>query len=180
MKTVGRMAFLSAAVVAMAVTVWAQAPTSGGTKHPTTTAGQGQGQGTGHGMGSMSGGGPMAALGKLNLSDDQMQQVHKLMADSQPQQHADMEEMRKLHEQLRDQVFADNGPTGNATATLQQIGAIQGRMMQAHLAMAEKLSGILNADQRKQLREMPMGDLMGMMDGHMGGPGAMKHPTAKK
>jgi Spy/CpxP family protein refolding chaperone len=109
-----------------------------------------------------------------------MQQVHKLMADAQSKQQPEMEQMQKLHEQLRDQVFGDNGPTGNASATLQQIRDVQGRMMQAHLEMAEKLSGILNADQRKQLREMPMGDLMGMMDGHMGGPGAMKHPAAPK
>jgi Spy/CpxP family protein refolding chaperone len=179
MKTVGRMELMLAAV-AMAVTVWAQAPASGGTKHPTTTAGQGQGHGTGQGMASMHSGGPMAALGKLNLSEDQMQQVHKLMADAQSKQQPEMEQMQKLHEQLRDQVFGDNGPTGNASATLQQIRDVQGRMMQAHLEMAEKLSGILNADQRKQLREMPMGDLMGMMDGHMGGPGAMKHPAAPK
>ncbi len=171
MKMRGRVTLLFCVLVlAAAVAAWAQAPAGGGMKHPPAGAGQmGHGPGQGGPMG-----GPMGMLAKLNLTQEQKDQVHKLMADTQAQQQADRQQMQKLHEQLRDQIFADGGPSANAGATAQDIGALQAKMIQAHVAMAEKISAILTAEQRKQLREMPMGDMRGMMGPGMMGPGMMR------
>jgi Spy/CpxP family protein refolding chaperone len=171
MKTAARMVALFA-VVAFAAVASAQAPATGGTPHQMPPSQMGQGHGQGQGMGPMHGqGGPMGALAQLNLTDQQKQDIHKLMADAQPQMQADMQEMQKLHQQLKNEVFGANGPTGNENATAQQVSALQAKMIQNHIALADKLSGILTADQRKQMREMPMDDMMGMMGMMMGGPG---------
>jgi Spy/CpxP family protein refolding chaperone len=179
MKSMRRTAWLAVVVAAtMAAAAWAQqAPPAGTMKHPMP---QGQMRHGGQqGMGMVHG--QMGVFTKLNLTPEQAEQVHKLMADAQAQQQPDMEQMHRLHEQLRDQVFAEAGPGGGAGATAQEINALQGKMMQAHVAMAEKVSAILTPDQRKRIREMPMEEMMGMAGpmGH-GAPKPMKKPAPKK
>jgi periplasmic protein CpxP/Spy len=173
MRSTARVMLSAVFVAAMAAAAWAQPPAGGGTGHP--MPGQGQmGHGPGQGMG------PMAALAKLNLTDEQMQQVHKLMAEAQSKSQATMDEMRKLHEQLKDQVFADSGPSDEAKATAQKISELQATMIQSHVEMAGQVSAILTPEQRKKLREMPMGEMMGMMGpGGMGHSAPMKRPAKK-
>jgi Spy/CpxP family protein refolding chaperone len=166
MKTISRSVMVAAAaVLATALVAWAQA--GGGMQHP---AGRGTGRGMGQGMGPM-GQGPMGMLARVNLTAQQKQEVQKLMTDAQPQMQADMQQMQKLHEQLKAQVFADGGPTGDPNATVQEISALQAKMMQAHVALAQKISGLLTPEQRKQVRDMPMEGMMMGMGGPMhGGP----------
>jgi Spy/CpxP family protein refolding chaperone len=167
MRTMRRFGVLAASVVLVAA-VSAQQPPPSHMPHGQGQAGGGRGMGPGHGPG-----GPMALFARLNLTDDQKQQVHKLMAGEQQKQQGVMEQMRKLHDQLRDQIFGENGPTGDAKATAQEINRLQGEMMQAHVDMAQQVSAILTAEQRKQIRDMPMGELMGMVPmgmGQRGGP----------
>jgi Spy/CpxP family protein refolding chaperone len=174
MKTMSRRVMVAVvAVLAVAVVAWAQAPAGGGMQHPMQPGQMGQGQGRGM-MGPMQGG-PMGMLAQLNLTDQQKQQIHTLMMDAQPQQQADMQQMQKLHEQLKAQVFADAGPSGDAKGTAQEISTLQAKMMHAHIAIAEKIAAILTPDQRKQVRDMPMDGMMEMMG--MGGP---MHPGPPK
>jgi Spy/CpxP family protein refolding chaperone len=162
----------AAAILAAVTVVWAQQPPPPAGAMP---RGHGQMGPGGQGMGPMHGQGPMAVMARLNLTDEQKQQIHKLMADEQQKQQGAADQMRKLHDQLRDQVFGENGPTGDAKATAQDINRLQGEMMQAHVEMAQQISTILTAAQRKQVRDMPMGELMGMGGmgmgmGQRGGP----------
>lgn len=177
MRTMSRtLAWCAVVVLATGVGVFAQAPAGGGTPHA-MRPGQGQGQGTGRGMGQMHGAGPMAGLAALNLSDQQKQDIHKLMMDAQPQMQASMEQMDALHDRLKAEVFADNGPTGNTSAIAQEANALQAKMIQTHIALAEKFSAILTPEQRKQVRDMPMDALMGMMGmGMMHGRGGAPPP----
>ena len=68
----------------------------------------------------------------------------------------------KLHEQLRDQIFADAGPAGDTAAITKQIDDLQGSILQAQIELHEQVSKILDPAQRKKMREMPM-PMMGMM-----------------
>lgn len=129
-------------------------------------------------MGAM--GHPMEVMSKLKLTDQQKQQVHELMAANQSERQETMEQMRKLHEQLRDQIFADAGPSADAEGTARQINEIHEKMMRSQIELHEQIAKILDPEQRKTMRSMPMPGMMGMM-GPMGhGPAMAKKPAPKK
>jgi Spy/CpxP family protein refolding chaperone len=127
-------------------------------------------------MGQMDGmrqgrGGPFA---RLNLTDQQRDQVQKIMEENRTKREGEAQAMQALHEKLRDAIFADGGPTGAAQGIASEIQQAQAAMMTAHIATQEAIARILTPEQRKQMREMRMGP-RGMMGpggmGPMGGPG---------
>jgi Spy/CpxP family protein refolding chaperone len=143
-----------------------------------------QGGHTGHGQaGTKPGEGMkrMNPMAELNLTEAQTDQIHKLMAESQAKQQDVREKMQKLHEQLRDQVFADNGPADQeAKATAKEIRDLQADMMEQQIDLHEKIAEVLDPAQRKKMREMPMEAMMGMMMGHGPMAGPRKMPPPKK
>ncbi len=103
------------------------------------------------------GGGPggRMMLGRLNLTDQQRSQIQTLQQQQRASHQALMQKMGDLQKQLRDAVFADNGPNEAQIANLQQqIAQLEPQLQQARLQMQEGISRILTPDQRKQLREM--------------------------
>lgn len=140
-------------VVALAAVVAAQHPPAGaGSKHPMPSGQMGRGMGPGHAM---------DALASLNLTAEQKQQVQQLMTDTQAKNHDIMTQMRKLHEQLRDAIFADNGPATDIDATAKEINELQGRMLQSQIDLHTQIAKILDPEQRKKMRAMPMPGMMG-------------------
>ncbi len=149
--------------IAVAVAAWAQPPTGGGVH-----SGQGMGHGRGMGPGQDH---VEQMMTQLNLTDAQKQQVRQLMSANREKSQGVMQQMMTLHQQLRDQIFADSGP-GDTSALQAQIKDLIANMMQSQIELHEQISKILTPEQRKKMREMPMPGMMGMgmgMPGH--GPG---------
>jgi Spy/CpxP family protein refolding chaperone len=119
----------------------------------------------------------MDVMAKLKLTDQQKQQVHELMMANQSAREETMVQMRKLHEQLRDQLFADAGPSGDTAGTVRQINEVHEKMLQSQVELHEQVSKVLDPEQRKMMRSMPMPGMMGMME-H--GPAGAKKPAPKK
>lgn len=145
------------AILAMGLATAAAAqPPGGAMRHP-MPGGQ---MGHGPGMGSMEEH-ARQVMEQLNLTDAQKQQVHQLMTGFMSKNHETMAQMEKLHQQLRDQVFADSGPTGDTSAIAKQINDLQAGMLQSQIELHEQISKILDPAQRKKMREMPMPGMMG-------------------
>jgi Spy/CpxP family protein refolding chaperone len=121
-----------------------------------------------HRQGQMMGGrgGPGGPLQKLNLTDDQRTQIQTLMEQHRQATQSSAQKMRDLEQQLKNAVFAD-APDGNAISQTQsQIAALEAQLAADRVAGAKQIAGVLTADQRKQVRDMPgPGPFMG------GGPG---------
>ena len=162
-------------VIGLAVAVSAQRPAA--EMRHAAQGNQAMGQ-MGHGAGQMAHGRGMGPMAQLNLTDEQKQQVQQLMADAQTRHQGVAEQMRKLHDQLKAQIFADGGPGGGVQATVQQIAELQASMIRAHVEMQEQVSKLLTPEQRKKMREMPGSGMMGMRS--MGGPRMHRQPPAAK
>jgi Spy/CpxP family protein refolding chaperone len=139
----------------------------------------------GMGMGGRMGGpgGLQIPLGALNLTDQQKQQVQKLMAANRP---AQPPQTPDLEQQLRQAIFGDP-PNPNVIEPLKaQIAAAQADQLAKRVALEMGIAQILTADQRKQVADMPAGPGRGrggMMGRGPGGPGRsmqQKAPGAGK
>lgn len=147
--------------LAAALSAPVQAQTGGMTHKMPRAEGRGQ---MGHGPGMEH---AQEVMAQLNLTEAQKQQIHQLMSESQAKHKDVMQQMMKLHEQLRDQVFADDGPNeADAKATARQISDLQQDMMQSQIDLHARISKVLDPAQRKKMREMPMGGMMRMMGGN--------------
>ncbi len=145
MRRVNRMAATLTIVCALALPALARAQ-SGGAVPP---------QGP-HGMGPR----PGDRMEALNLTDEQRQQIQTLVADDRAAHQADFENLRTLENQLKNGIFADEGPSASLDAVITQIGTVQATMLQARVALEQAISKVLTVDQRRKMREMPGPGLM--------------------
>ncbi len=113
--------------------------------------------------------GPMM-LGRLNLTDQQRSQIQALQQQHRTEHQQLMQKMADLQRELRDAIFADNGPDeARASQAQQQIAQLEPQMQQARVQMEVAVAKILTPEQRKQAREMqpgPGGRRMGRGMGH--------------
>jgi Spy/CpxP family protein refolding chaperone len=76
------------------------------------------------------------------------------------------QKMRDLQQQLKNAVFADAPDLNTISQTESQIAALEAQLAADRVAAEKQIAGVLTADQRKQVRDMPgPGPFMG------GGPG---------
>jgi Spy/CpxP family protein refolding chaperone len=148
------LALACAAIIATGVLVFAQGPP------PPPQHRQGQMMG---GRGGPWGSGP---LQQLNLTDDQRTQIQTLMEQHRQATQSSAQKMRDLQQQLKNAVFADAPDLNTISQTESQIAALEAQLAADRVAAEKQIAGVLTADQRKQVRDMPgPGPFMG------GGPG---------
>ncbi len=117
-------------------------------------------------------GGPAGLFQHLNLTDDQKTKIQSLVQAQRQAHQGQAQQMRDLQQQLKNAVFADNGPADTASIQ-QQITALQGQLEADRVNLEKQIAGVLTPDQRKQVRDMP-GPFMG------GGRGmAMRHAPGR-
>ena len=111
-----------------------------------------------HAMGQQAGPGGRGAMGgwlqQLNLTDDQHTKIQSLMQQQRQAHQGEMQKMRDLEQQLKNAIFADNGPADTA-ALQQQIQALQSQLEADRVNVEKQIAALLTADQRKQVRDMP-------------------------
>ena len=110
-------------------------------------------------------------LEKLNLSDEQRQQLQQLMQAEREANREIAGRMPELQSQLQEAIFLGKG---DLNAIAEQINAAQAKMLQARIAHQQKVAGILTPEQREQMAKMrPMGPGPGPMG--RGGRGPRWH-----
>ncbi len=109
-------------------------------------------------------------LEKLNLTDEQRQQLQQLM---QAEREANKEiagTMPELQRQLQEAIFLGKG---DVSVIAQQINELQAKMLAARIAHQQKVSAILTPEQRQEMAKMPpMGPGFGPMGPGRGGRGS--------
>ncbi len=124
-----------------------------------------------HGRGGQ-GPGPMAMLRHLNLTDTQRTQIQSFMQQHRQADQADMQKLRTLQQQLKNAIFADS--PADTSALQDQIASLQAKLQADRIAMERQIAGVLTADQRKQVRDMPgpgFGPMLGRGRGMQHGGG---------
>ena len=115
-------------------------------------------------MGQGRGGpGPMGMLQHLNLADDQRTKIQSLMEQHRQATQDTAQKERDLQQQLKNAIFADNGPT-DTTELQGQIAALEAQLESGRIGLEKQIAAILTPDQRKQVRDMPgpgFGPMMG-------------------
>jgi Spy/CpxP family protein refolding chaperone len=150
------LALALAAVVGTAALVFAQ-----GTPPPPPQRGQMMGR-----QGGPGGPGPMAILQRLNLTDEQRTKIQSLLQQQRQSHQGEMQkQMMDLQQQLKNAIFADDGPADDTSAVQQHIASLQAQMEADRINLEKRIAAILTPDQRKQVRSMPGAGLL------MGGPG---------
>jgi Spy/CpxP family protein refolding chaperone len=129
-----------AAVVATGAFAFAQNPPPGPPQRRTMAQGRG-------------GPGPMGMLQQLNLTDDQRTRIQSLLEQQRQAHQGTMQKMRDLQQQLKNAIFADNGPADTA-ALQQQISTLQGQLEADRIGLEKQIAAVLTPDQRKQVRDM--------------------------
>ncbi len=104
---------------------------------------------------------------RLDLSDDQQDQVRALLSDSRERTAAEREEMRSLHEQLR--ALRGQFDADKARALTRRMGEITGDMMYEFAQVQAETYALLN-DQQKQRMEKIMAEREDRRDRRHGGP----------
>ncbi len=149
MKTSIRGLLVAIAVITLVASGLALAQGTQGTQ-PQNQTGRPMMQGRG---GMMQGFGPMM-LGRLNLTDQQRSQVQALQQQHRAANQELMQKMADLQRQLRDAIFADNGPDETRANQLQQqIAQLDPQLREARLQMEVAVAKILTPEQRKQVRD---------------------------
>jgi len=148
-----------AAVALLATGIsFAQAP--GGGMRP------GSGGSPGQDMRGPRGGG----LEKLNLTDEQRQQLQQLMQTDREANKEIAGTMPDLQRQLQEAIFLGKGDVG---VIAEQINELQAKMLAARIAHQQKVSAILTPEQRQEMAKMPpMGPGAGAMGRGRGGRGS--------
>ena len=115
-------------------------------------------------MGRGGPGGPGGGMmQQLNLTADQRNQIQAIMQKHRDSTQADSQKMRDLQQQLKNAIFADNGPT-DTTELQGQIAALEAQLESGRIGLEKQIAAILTPDQRKQVRDMPgpgFGPMMG-------------------
>lgn len=142
MRYKATVAAVAAAAVLMTAGAFGQAP--GGM--PPGPGGRPMMQG--RGMGPMQGG-PFA---KLNLTDQQREQMQQLMQAERESNKELFGKMPELQRQLHEAIFLNNG---DVNALARQINDLQAQMLQARIAHQKKVADILTPEQREQMAKMP-------------------------
>jgi Spy/CpxP family protein refolding chaperone len=106
--------------------------------------------------------GPMGLMRQLNLTDDQRTRIQSITQQHQQSHQADMQKMSDLEQQLKNAIFADNGPS-DTTALQQQVQALRAQFETDRVNVEKQIAAVLTPDQRKQVRDMP--------GNFLGGPG---------
>jgi len=126
------------------------------------------------GRGGPGGPGQAGVMQHLNLTDDQRTKIQSLMEEQRQSHQGEMQKkMMDLQQQLKNAIFADNGPadTGGVQA---QIATLQAQLEADRINLQKQVAAILTPDQRKQVRDMPgPGPFMG---GRGMGPGFQMGP----
>jgi Spy/CpxP family protein refolding chaperone len=153
------LALALAAVAATGTFAFAQNPPPG----PQRRAMMGPGRG---------GPGGMGMLQRLNLTDDQRTKIQSLMQQQRQAHQDEAQQMRDLQRQLKNAIFADSSP-GDTAALQQQIASLEAQLESDRIALQKQIAGVLTAEQRKQVRDMPgpgFGPMMGRGRGMGRGP----------
>ncbi len=141
-----RLSLLAAAAVALAVIVTGAANAQPGP--PPGSPGFGPGQGPGMG-------GPAAQVpaGRPQLTDEQRTKIDALMKEQRDRTHAARDQVQKLQEQLRTELFADKPDEAKIKQLRGDLVKVQQEMLTARIDHQAKFSQILTPEQRKQMRE---------------------------
>lgn len=107
---------------------------------------------------------------KLDLTQEQRQQIQKLMQTEREANQAIAGKMPELQQQLQEAIFLGKG---DVDAIADQINELQAQMLKARIAHQQKVAGILTPEQREQMAKMrPMGPGPGPMGRGRGGRGS--------
>ncbi|HSK10332.1 MAG TPA: periplasmic heavy metal sensor [Vicinamibacterales bacterium] len=105
-------------------------------------------------------------LERLNLTQEQRQQVQQLMQAEREANREKAGQMADLQRQLREAIFRGEG---DASAIGQQINELQAQLLQARIGHMQKVAGILTPEQREQMASMPARGPGAMRPGKRGG-----------
>jgi Spy/CpxP family protein refolding chaperone len=109
-------------------------------------------------------------LEKLNLTDEQRQQLHELMQAEREASKDTGGKMPELQRQLHEAIFLGKG---DVNAIAEQINELQAKMLAARIAHQQKVSAILSPEQRQEMAKMrPIGPGRGAMEPGRGGRGS--------
>jgi len=141
----------------------------GGGRHPGQQMQACDGMGGGHfGPGQRGGkdGGPGMLLrfaDDLKLTDSQIDQIKKLQTDFQIKMVDARAELKKARIEERSLRGDDNVSESTMFAAIDKVSAQQGQIQKMRYSHRQKISAVLTADQKDQLKELMMkrGDKMG-------------------
>ncbi len=96
-------------------------------------------------------GGPMHLLSKLNLSDEQKQQVKEIMTAARPQMQALHEQMRTNMQKLEQTQPTDPNYSSIASQVSQAHGSLSAQMLTQHAEIRAQVFKVLTPAQQSQL-----------------------------
>ena len=138
-------AVLVAAVALVAVSAQAQEANRPRREHPA----QGRGLGPGRGMGA----GP--GLERLNLTDQQREQIRGIFEQARASNEAAGRNAGELQRELRAAIFADTPDHAKIDQLKAAIASAQTSALDARVAIDLKIAEVLTPEQRATAREMP-------------------------
>jgi Spy/CpxP family protein refolding chaperone len=147
MKNRAKWLMVALALTGVAGGVYAQTSSPNGTTTPDATA-DGGGHGHHH-RGGMAGGFMMHALHQLNLTDQQKQSVHAILANA----HAAAKAQQPGSESATFAAMANPGDPNHAAA-LQLMQTRMTARIQAQDAVQQQIYGLLTPDQKTQLASL--------------------------
>lgn len=136
-----------------------------------------EGRTAGHrGMGPGRGMGPLAGLGRLNLTNEQREQVRAIVQQARTSGEAPRQTAAGLHRELRAAVFADAPDHAKIDALKASIAEARASALNARIALDLKIAEVLTPEQRAQAREVREGRGRGpgAQAGGRRGPGARR------
>jgi periplasmic protein CpxP/Spy len=114
-------------------------------------------------------GGPMHLLGKLNLSDDQKQQVKDIMTAARPQMQALHEQMRANMQKLEQTQPTDPNFSSITSQVSQTHGSLSAQMLTQHAEIRAQVFKVLTPAQQTQLAALEA-QMKSRRPGNAGGP----------
>jgi len=109
----------------------------------------------GHARGIGRGFGPGPGLARLNLRDEQRQQIRAIMQEARESNQAAQKTAGDLQRELRAAVFADTPDHAKIDELKAAIGEAQAEGLNARIAVELKIAQVLTPEQRTQAREAP-------------------------
>jgi len=109
--------------------------------------------GCGHHGGGYSHGTPMRALGQLDLSDEQRDQIKSLFRDQRDAMRDTMDKMQDNRQALRDAV-QNNADEEKLRSLAKKQGDLVTEMIMARSQMRAKINGVLTDEQKAELQKI--------------------------
>ena len=109
----------------------------------------------GHARGIGCGFGPGPGLARLNLTDEQRQQIRAIMQEARESNQAAQKTAGDLQRELRAAVFADTPDQAKIDELKAAIGEAQAEGLNTRIAVELKIAQVLTPEQRTQAREAP-------------------------